>query len=243
MIRIGVLVSTLCIAIMCGFWYWLSRDLPADAKAVPVHWGLSGAPDRFVSGAEAIRSFGLLPVSAAIVTLVLALAPLIDPFRDNLRRSVRGYLIAWLGAMVVLTVVAGASVPAMLAAGAGAKGASLSLFSGDWTIRIILALGAVLILLLGDALPKTRKNFFLGVRTPWTLTSDLAWEKTHRLVGRLFVLAGLWGLVAAFWLDGAVAVLSFIVPVVAVAVVGIVYSFIVWRRDPERPRQGSDLAA
>ncbi len=243
MIRIGMLVSTVCITIMCGLWYWLAREMPADATSVPVHWGLNGAPDRFVSGADAILGFGLLPVSGAILAIVLALAPLLDPFRDNLRRSARGYLIAWAGGMIALTAVAAGSVPAMLAAGAGETGASLSLFAGEWPARIMLAVTAMFILLLGDALPKTRKNFFIGVRTPWTLTSDLAWEKTHRLTGRLFVLTGLWGLVAAFWLKGMAAALALGVPMIASVLIAVVYSFLVWRRDPERQISASELSA
>jgi uncharacterized membrane protein len=54
----------------------------------------------------------------------------------------------------------------------------------------MLAVG-VLFMLLGNYMGKLRRNFFVGIRTPWTLASDAVWERTHRFGGRLFVLGGL----------------------------------------------------
>ena len=54
----------------------------------------------------------------------------------------------------------------------------------------MLAVGALL-MVLGNYMGKLRKNFFIGIRTPWTLASDAVWERTHRLAGWLFVAAGL----------------------------------------------------
>jgi uncharacterized membrane protein len=55
---------------------------------------------------------------------------------------------------------------------------------------IFAALG-VMFMVIGNYLGKTRKNFFLGIRTPWTLASDEVWARTHRLAGRLFIVLGL----------------------------------------------------
>jgi uncharacterized membrane protein len=77
-----------------------------------------------------------------------------------------------------------------------------------------------------------------GVRTPWTLSSELSWERTRRLAGRLFVAAGVTTLAAS--LVGAVAnvpwlpVAALLATILAATVVSVVYSFFVWRGDPDR---------
>jgi uncharacterized membrane protein len=106
----------------------------------------------------------------------------------------------------------------------------------DLFVRAIIAGAGVILMFIGDALPKTRPNFFLGVRTPWTLTSDLAWERTHRLAGRLLVLVGVWGVVAAFVLNGSALAFSLSAPLIAVALFACAYSYFVWRGDPDRRR-------
>ena len=74
---------------------------------------------------------------------------------------------------------------------------------------------------------KLRKNFFIGIRTPWTLASDAVWERTHRLGGRLFMLAGLVMVVGV--LVGAPAWITPTAKATAV-LIPCVYSFLVYRR-------------
>ncbi len=93
-------------------------------------------------------------------------------------------------------------------------------------------LGAFFILI-GNLLGKIRPNWFLGICTPWTLSSKRAWTKTHRLGGWLFIACGLVfmvnGLVRAPWSSyAAVAALLCTRCVVAV------YSYLVWRGDPDK---------
>jgi uncharacterized membrane protein len=80
---------------------------------------------------------------------------------------------------------------------------------------------------IGLLLPKAHSNFFVGIRTPWTLTSDLSWERTHKLGGMLFVLIGV--------LSGAAALVrpQLSIPVLIVSTLGVtlllfVYSYRVW---------------
>jgi uncharacterized membrane protein len=90
---------------------------------------------------------------------------------------------------------------------------------------------------LGNYLGKTRSNFFAGVRTPWTLSSEYSWEKTHRLGGRLFVATGL-ATVAVSLLAGTPWDLYVILGGTFITViVSIVMSFVYWRRDPDRQKR------
>ena len=60
----------------------------------------------------------------------------------------------------------------------------------DMSLVALVGTGVVFVVI-GNYLPKVRPNYMMGIRTPWTLTSDLSWDRTHRLGGRLFVLEGI----------------------------------------------------
>jgi uncharacterized membrane protein len=93
---------------------------------------------------------------------------------------------------------------------------------------VFVAVG-LLLMVMGNFLGKVRKNFFLGIRTPWTLASDEVWAKTHRLGGWCFVVAGIF-----------MAIMGVITPpsgmpwvigiIVAIALIPVVYSYIAYRR-------------
>jgi len=96
-----------------------------------------------------------------------------------------------------------------------------------------------LLLVLGAVMGKIRPNWFVGIRTPWTLASKQSWVKTHRLGGWVFMLAGL-AFIASLALPTTPAfVVSFGVMAVGLTWI-ITYSYLVWRRDPVRyPAIGS----
>jgi uncharacterized membrane protein len=92
----------------------------------------------------------------------------------------------------------------------------------------VLAFGTFLwFALVGNVLGKIRRNFWLGVRTPWTLASDAVWVATHRLAARLMVSAGITGMISALFgarLDVCVYYL------VVAAVVPAIYSYVIYER-------------
>ena len=103
-------------------------------------------------------------------------------------------------------------------------------------IRRLIPIGiGLLFVVIGNYLPTVRPNYLMGIRTPWTLASDLSWVRTHRVGGRIFVIEGLaliaLGLVGA----GAEVLAVAIVGAVAIAIiVVVVYSYRVWKVDPAK---------
>jgi len=95
---------------------------------------------------------------------------------------------------------------------------------------------SALFLALGNFLGKVRPNFAFGVRTSWSLTSDIAWEKTHRLAGRLFVLAGLGGLVAAIFSPASWMIVIVAGTTIGCVVGSVVASYVYWRAAPDKRR-------
>ena len=97
-------------------------------------------------------------------------------------------------------------------------------------IDLLLAGMGVLFLMIGNALPKSRPSFFVGIRTPWTLTDTDNWIATHRLGGKLMMAAGAAMVIAALMpLAPEWRLWAIIAPVLAVSVVPVAYSWWLWR--------------
>ena len=92
---------------------------------------------------------------------------------------------------------------------------------------------SVLFIFIGNVLGKVRQNFMLGIRTPWTLSSELSWEKTHRIGGRLMVLIGVMGLFL-FFVFPKIAFPFVIIALLGIVVHCCIYSYNVWKNDPNK---------
>jgi uncharacterized membrane protein len=180
-------------------------------RAVPVHWNARGVADGFMAKPWGVF---ILPLTMAAVWLVLWLVPRISPHGYRLDRSRRAFAIVQVSVMAFLLAVTALA----LLAGTGAPVAMA---------RAVPVFVGALFMVIGNFMPKFGRNFFVGIRTPWTLASDEVWLRTHRFGGPLFVLAGL-ALVVSGVLDGGLA--GMLVPAGAAALVPIVYSYLLYRR-------------
>lgn len=183
-------------------------DLPAT---VPSHWNVRGEADGFSERWMVwLLGPGLMALMLALNVVLPKISPKrfeIDPFRRTFDYSFM-VIIAFLGFIY----------GAMLAAALGYA------VRTDWAIPAAIS---VLLILLGNPMGKVKPNFFLGVRTPWTLASPRVWHATHRLAGQLMVAAGVIGLAAM--LAGAPGWL--VVPLAGTGVlVAVVHSYLVYKR-------------
>lgn len=193
-------------------------------QRMPIHWNAQGEIDGYAS--KPFATFFVPAVNLFIVGLIYFLA-LIDPrIRKAEADSKKSYektlrivrlTISTFMTMVALTVLG-------IAAG-------LSL---DMT-RIIGVGTALVIGILGNFMSKIRPNYFVGVRTPWTLESREVWIKTHRVAGRLMVAAALMLLIAALTLKGAVYVSVMVALILVMAFVPMIYSFVIHKRQGGEP--------
>jgi uncharacterized membrane protein len=92
-------------------------------------------------------------------------------------------------------------------------------------------LGALFIAI-GWMLRKAKRNFFIGIRTPWTLSSDAVWEKTHRLGSRLFMASGLLAIAGGFF-GGAAAFWLTLAPLIGSSLFLVIYSYALYRGETE----------
>jgi uncharacterized membrane protein len=231
MIKTGLKYSLPFLLIMIGISVWAWGAVGDDVQIV-MQWGLDGSPNRYAG--SRLEGIFLMPAIAVGMTLLLTILPSIDPRGKNLKRSSSTYLVAWLGVMILLTFI---HVLSMLTAAGIISGMGSEIMP-----TMVVGGVSILLILIGNVLGKARPNWFVGVRTPWTLSSDLSWDKTHRLTGRLMVLGGFVSLGGAIFLTGESAVPVLIAGSAVPALIGIVYSYFAWKSDPDRVTENPDDA-
>jgi len=202
-----LIVSAVFVVIAVGVAVWLYPHMP---MRVPTHWDINGQPNGYSSRFWGAAMWPLLIFGLAALTVVL---PRISPkgFGMESFAGVFGLMM-----LVVQGVVLVHGIAAMLA-GAG--------HAVPMTIIVHLSFG-VLLMVLGNYMGKLRRNFFAGIRTPWTLASEAVWERTHRLAGWLFVLAGVVMVIAAPF--HAMRLLLGVV--LSACLIPVAYSYFIYRR-------------
>lgn len=185
---------------------------------VPMQWNGSGV-SRYGNKSEL---FLVGAVSLAVVWL-LPLLRRIDPRRVNYEKfsgvyeTIILFLAGLFSILTALTLVESLSPGAMP------------------TEKLVMILVGVLLLVLGNLMPKVRSNFFLGFKTPWSLSSEAVWHKTHRLGGKVFFFGGLLIIVCAVFLPSYLSTFAAVAFAVAACFVPAVMSY-VWYRQENKER-------
>jgi uncharacterized membrane protein len=225
MIIKGLLTSLIMIAIMLGLSAWAMGQLPAGEQFA-THWNANGVADGF-SGRTTV--LWMMPGMAVGISLLLALVPQLDPRKRNLLRSSTPYLIAWVGTIIILGF---AHFMIILSA---TKTINITdVGGGSGMIKALIIILGGFFAALGAVMGKIRPNWFMGIRTPWTLSSDLSWDKTHRLTGWMFLATGLLSIISAFIMPPNIAMGILIAGSLVSALIAVVYSWYVWKNDPVR---------
>lgn len=206
--RVANIISLAGIVGLAIYVAWMYPSLP---DPMPTHWNAAGEADDYTAKPWGAAILAAVPL---FIFVIYKIIPVISPhgFRTE---SFTGVLNILMTASVVFGCVVG------VAAIRAALGAEHNIST------IVMVAVGVLFMLIGNFLGKVRKNFFLGIRTPWTLASDEVWAKTHRLGGWCFFVAG------AIMAIGSVALprVEWVVYlVVAVALLPVVYSYFAYRR-------------
>ncbi len=193
--------------------------LPA---VVPIHWGANGQPNGYGPKWIATLLWPLISIGLYVLLRVLMAAGPRLGSRSSLgaNTQVRSVLVA--GITLFLLIV-------QLSTTASILGMPI-----DIIFVTNLAL-SVLFIVLGNFMGKLRRNFWMGIRTPWTLTSEVVWERTHRLGGWLFVGIGLLGIVFSF--VPLLRVWGIVALILVAAVFLYIYSYVCYRQNT---REGNE---
>jgi uncharacterized membrane protein len=195
-----------------GYYAFVAYD--SLLARMPTHWNLHGAPDGWTRKEDAAPIFFLLPaVLIGLQALTLAL-----PWLSPKQFQVRSFLGAY-GLVMALTTGLLAYIHLVTLVGSARPG---SLDVGRWLIGGLMAFFAAI----GWLMPRIERNFWMGVRTPWTLASETVWRATHRLAGWTFGIAGALGVICL--LAGGRLEICFVLVMVA-ALAPVVYSLVYYK--------------
>lgn len=186
-----------------------------EGVEVPLHWGIDGTPDRY---GPAWQGLFMPPAVMAFVLGILSILKWIEPRQENLQKSMRARGGIALAVVLMMLVVQAGTI-------------SIALGNEVPMVRLVLFAVGLMLMVMGNFLGKTRSNFFIGIRTPWTLSSDEVWRRTHRLGGKLFMVAGAAMTAGAWVLAEANLKYLIVAGVVPASVIPVVYSWWLWRQE------------
>ena len=211
-------VSTVALAATAFFTLAAFMQLPADA-VLAIHWNINGVADGF-AGREALL---IVPIATALVGGLLWLAVRYDPKRANIARSSEALGIV----VVALSLLVAVVQSAIINSGFG-EAARLD--------RAVPIAAGALFAIVGYAMPNIRQNYTIGVRLPWTIESEAAWDASHRFIGGIWILVGV--ITALLGLVGlSEAAILTLLAGLALSVAGTLFvAYRVWSRGPKASR-------
>jgi len=177
------------------------------------HWGIEGEPNGQMS-----KFWGLflMPIMSVILATILILVPKIDPLKENIKnfgKYFEGFIVIFflfLFYIYLLTIFWNLGI------------------KFDFIFAMVPAF-TILFYYTGVLIEHAEKNWSIGIRTPWTMSSEKVWNKTHKLGGKLFKLSALIGLIGLFFKDYAIYFI--IIPILASSLFLFLYSYLEYRKE------------
>jgi len=200
---VWLILGIVFISIVTGVYFY--DKMPLEMAS---HWNSKGEIDGYMS-----KTYGLflMPVISIILVLLFILILKIDPLKKNIKKFIKYY-----GGLVLLIILFFFYLHLLVIF------ANLG-YEFNMTLMMVPGLG-VLFYFLGMILSKAKRNWFVGIRTPWTLSSDKVWDKTHLLGGKLFKIAGVIAFVGLILPD--YAIWFAVVPILIFVFYLVVYSYV-----------------
>ncbi len=202
------LIAVVLLPFLYLAYYW--NRLPSR---VPIHWNFQGQIDRYGSKMELLLIPILLPLLIYLIFLVI---PLIDP-KQKLKSMGNKYqriksLVTIFMSLLALVIIYSAK--------------NKSLANPNY---IILSIG-ILFLVMGNYFKTIKTNYFLGIRTPWTLEDEYVWKETHKVAGKFWFAGGLIIIVSSLILDKAANFALFLSIAVIITLIPIIYSYVLYQK-------------
>jgi len=186
---------------------------PSLPDQIPSHWNSVGEVDGYLPKLLGVLIIPLLVIS---FTGLFFLLPRIDPLKENypkFQQYYEGFILVFAAFLFIIQLQ-------ILLWGMG--------YPINPTFLFPLILGALFIYL-GFLIEHAEQNWFVGIRTPWTLSSERVWKKTHALGGTLFKIAGIIAIAGVFF--GKYSLWFALVPILVASVYIVIYSYVEYGRE------------
>ena len=205
-----LIIAILCIltCILISAWFY-----PAIPQNMTTHWGINGEANGFMP-----KELGLsiIPAIMIILLAILYYVPKLDPLKKNItdfKKEYENFIAVFLGFMLYTQVIT-------IAINLGLETNMLQLLAPAF---------AALFFALGNLMSKAKRNYFIGIRTPWTLASEKVWNKTHALGGKVFKSIGILALLGLILPNQAIILV--IAPVIIAAIYLCAYSYFEYKKE------------
>jgi uncharacterized membrane protein len=205
-----VVLILIASAIVAGLLLW--NRLPDQMAS---HWNVNDQVDGYIP-----RFWGvfLLPLVTLGLFVLFLVIPSIDPMKANIaqfRAAFNLFILLMVGFMLYI------------------YGLTLAWSLGYTSFRMsgaMLPAIGLLFIFIGFMLRQAKRNFFIGIRTPWTLSSDTVWNETHRIGSVLFMISGALAFIGGFF-GGMTAFWMMFAPMIGSTLFLLVYSYLLYRRE------------
>ena len=185
---------------------------PQMPEKMASHWNARGQVDGYMS-----KLWGLFFIPLVLIALafLFTVIPKVDPLKANIekfRKYYDGFIILFFIFMLLVQLQ-------VILWNLGIK------ISPNTFVPVI---SGILFFYVGVLCENAKRNWFIGIRTPWTLSSERVWEKTHKISGKLFKIAGVIAFAGVFFQN--YASLLILIPVILVATYAIIYSYVEYQK-------------
>lgn len=184
-------------------------------EEIPMHWNVHGDIDAFYSKLPWAFS---LPLLGIIFTALFPVLSKIDPKKENYQKFKSQFLIIQLTLILFLAIMQGVIISISLGA---------TFFSVDTLVKLLVG---ILIIILGNIMPKFKHNYFVGIKTPWTIANETVWAKTHRHGGYVWFIIGFLISILAF-IPGTASAVVYFVLILGAAFEPIIYSWLKFKQE------------
>lgn len=206
--RIANYILAVCNLLLAVIFY------PSLPDRIPMHWDVNGT----VGYSNKSQLF-LMCGMAILFAVMFDVLPHIDPRKKNYQKFGPYYDGFCVIMQVFLLLMTGIIL-------------TESLRPGTLSVPMITMLGVgILFLFIGNIMPKVKSNFYMGIKTPWALSSEEVWRKTHRLGGKCFFLLGILMMISAFLPFRQFIYWMVFISVMVVCLIPAVMSYIWWKQE------------
>jgi uncharacterized membrane protein len=185
---------------------------------VPIHWNWQGEPDNWSGRGLAAFLFPLIILGLYLLFLFL---PQIDPRRDRYQQFAKVYHRFKNVFVAFFTIL-------YFTASLNGLGKNIRV---EWVTPIIIGL---LFIFIGNYLSKIKPNYFIGIRTPWTLASEEVWNKSHRFSGKIFALLGILMIISPL-ISRSFGPVIILVPLIAAIIIIFIHSYLTYLQVKKKP--------
>ena len=186
---------------------------------VPTHWNFRGEVDGWSGRAQGAF---IIPAMLIVMYVLFVFLPMLDPKKERYTQFLKTYNVFRNLILLVLILV-------YFIASFNGLGYNIPV---QYTVPVIIGL---LFVVLGNYMGKLKRNWFIGIRTPWTMSSEEVWNKTHRVGGYFFIVAGL-GIMISPHLSQAWGLAVFIATIALMVFGTFIYSYILYLKEKKNDK-------